>query len=371
MSEHAPVDPDSLFRTALHDLHVTADARMVPFGGWDMPVQYQSILEEHRAVREAAGIFDVSHMGRLEFAGADAGGFLQRIFTCDIDAIAPGAGKYTLICTNNGGILDDTILYRRDATRFLLVCNAGNRLAVLNWLNEHKRPGEDVAMDDRTLQTVMIALQGPQSPARLAAVCAPAAAPNPAYFHWAEASIGGRPAFVARTGYTGEDGFEIITDAEAGRTLWQRLAGMEVQACGLGARDTLRLEAALPLHGNDISLDTNPVEAGLSWAVAWDKSDFIGAAALRAIRASGPLRRLVGFELTGRGIPRSHQTILHQGHAVGQTTSGGIAPTLKKGIGMGYVEPPAAKLGTALDIDVRGTLLPATVVRRPFYRRAG
>jgi len=361
--------PSPLLHTPLHAQHVELEARMVPFGGWDMPVQYASILEEHRAVRQAAGIFDVSHMGRIEFTGAGVDAFLQRLFTCNVTAIAPGQGCYCLLCTESGGILDDTILYRRTASAFLLVCNAGNRPAVVAWLERWKQPGEAVAWEDRTEQTVMIALQGPQAPERLADLGGGALAEALTPFTWVDGVIAGQQALVARTGYTGEDGFEIIAEAAAGSFIWQALVDGDVTPCGLGARDTLRLEAALPLHGNDISPNTNPVEAGLLWTVALDKGDFLGAAAIRAMEAQGPARRLAGLEVVGRGIPRSHQPVLAGGRQVGEVTSGTFSPTLQKGIGLAYVESAYAKPGIDLTIDVRGTLVPATVVRRPFYRR--
>ena len=364
-------ESSSLLVTPLHDQHVELAARMVPFGGWDMPVQYLSILDEHRAVREAAGIFDVSHMGRIEFAGAGAGAFLQRLFTCDVSAIEPGHGRYCLLCTESGGILDDTILYRRSPEAFLLVCNAGNRLAVLAWLDRWRQPSDAVAWQDRTLETVMIALQGPQAPQRLADLGGGDLATGLPYFGWAEGAIAGQHAFVARTGYTGEDGFEIIAEAAAGSFIWQALVDGDVTPCGLGARDTLRLEAALPLHGNDISPETNPVEAGLLWTVALDKGDFLGAGVIRQAKEQGPAHRLVGFEIVGRGIPRAHQDLLVDGRSVGTVTSGTFSPTLQRGIGMGYVETSLAKIGIDLTVDVRGAMTPARIVRRPFYKRAG
>lgn len=354
--------------TCLHSRHEALGARLVDFAGWHMPIQYQGgILKEHRAVRERVGMFDVSHMGRVEFSGADCVPYLQRIFTCDVAALRPGQGKYTLICTEDGGILDDTILYCRRTDSFLLVCNAANTPPVLAWLHRWKEPGQTVTIQDVTSATGMIALQGAESPSILAQLATVNDLP---YFHWTETAVHGGQAAVTRTGYTGEDGFEIIATARHAEALWDRLVELGVTACGLGARDTLRLEAALPLHGNDISPKTNPIEAGLGWAVALEKpASFVGQEAIQKVKEAGLVRRLAGFELTERGIPRSHCPLLHDGQAVGEATSGGWAPTLKKGIGMGYLTATLAKVGTPIEVDIRGTKAAATVVRRPFYRR--
>ena len=357
--------------TCLHDNHLALGARMVPFGGWDMPIQYSGILEEHRAVRQVAGAFDVSHMGRVEFSGPDCIPYLQRIFTCEVAALEPGLGRYSLICTEQGGILDDTILYCRSSDSFLLVCNASNTPVVLDWLSQWKTPGQRVSIDDYTGATGMIAIQGPKAQEQLSALANPKVLQGLAYFHWVETSVAGNTALVARTGYTGEDGFEIITTAAAATGLWQALIDRGVTPCGLGARDTLRLEAALPLHGNDISLETNPVQAGLLWTVALEKGPFIGREAILQAKQEGTQERLAGFELTERGIPRAHYRILVEDAEIGHVTSGGYAPTLNKGIGMGYLLTQYTKIGTCISIDVRGTKIPAQVVRRPFYKRSG
>jgi len=363
--------PEALKTTCLHDAHLALGARMVPFGGWHMPVQYSGILDEHRAVRTAAGCFDVSHMRRIDFTGPDCVPYLQRIFTCDVASIEPGQGKYNLICVENGGILDDTILYRRAADAFWLVCNAANSPAVQDWLNRWKAPEHRVTLADRTAETGMIALQGPQAEAHMASLGDPAFARKLAYFRWAETRIADIEAVIARTGYTGEDGFEIVLPADRAPELWDILMRRGVKPCGLGARDTLRLEAALPLHGNDISLKTTPVAAGLLWTVALDKGDFLGRSAILREKEEGPAERLIGFELTERGIPRQHHRLLHQGADVGEVTSGTLGPTLNKAIGMGYVRADLAKIGTEITIDIRGALTRAKVVRRPFYKRAG
>lgn len=357
--------------TCLHARHEALGGRMVDFAGWHMPIQYQAgILEEHRAVRESVGMFDVSHMGRIEFSGADCVPYLQRFFTCDVAALQRGQGRYTLMCTEDGGILDDTIVYCRRPDSFLLVCNAANTTPVLAWLRQWKQPGQRVNLQEVTAVTGMIALQGPESPRILSQLADPAVLEGLAYFHWTETGVRGSQAAVARTGYTGEDGFEIIGTAPHVEALWDSLVELKVSPCGLGARDTLRLEAALPLHGNDISPRTNPIEAGLGWAVALEKpASFLGQAAIRRVKEVGPERRLVGFELRERGVPRAHCPLLHDGQAVGEATSGGWAPTLRKGIGMGYLPMALAKIGTPIEVDIRGTRAPATVVRRPFYKR--
>jgi len=356
--------------TCLHSRHEALGARLVNFAGWHMPIQYRGILEEHRAVRERVGMFDVSHMGRIEFAGRDCVPYLDRIFTCNVATLAPGQGKYTLICTDDGGILDDTILYCRRPNSFLLVCNAANTAAVLEWLRRWQDPDQQVSVLDVTRVTGMIALQGPESSRLLGTLAGPSAVQSLDPFRWVETAVHGGQAAIARTGYTGEDGFEIIGTAGHVATIWDRLAELLVTPCGLGARDTLRLEAALPLHGNDISLMTNPIEAGLGWTVAPDKAGpFFGQVAILRVKAAGPDRRLVGFELLERGIPRAHCPLLYEGHAVGEATSGGWAPTLRKGIGMGYLPAGLEKTGTPIVVDIRGTMVPAVVVRRPFYRR--
>lgn len=355
-------------QTCLHSRHEALGARLVDFAAWHMPIQYQGgILKEHTAVREAVGMFDVSHMGRVEFSGVDCLPYLQRIFTCDVGVMEPGQGKYTLICTEEGGILDDTILYCRRPDSFLLVCNAANTPPVLKWLQRWKEPGHAVRIQDMTAATGMIALQGPKSPGIMTQL---ATLPDLPYFHWTETALHGGQAAIARTGYTGEDGFEIIATARHSEAIWDRLVELGVAPCGLGARDTLRLEAALPLHGNDISAKTNPIEAGLGWAVALEKpAAFVGQEAIRKAKDAGPERRLAGFELIERGIPRSHSPLLHESRPVGEATSGGWAPTLKKGIGMGYLPAALAKVGTRIEVDIRGTQAPGTIVRRPFYRR--
>ncbi len=362
---------EDLLTTCLHQEHLALGGRMVPFAGWHMPVQYESIIGEHHAVRRQAGIFDVSHMGRLYFSGAGCGDLLQRVLTCDVSKIDPGHARYALICLEAGGILDDVILYNLGKGEYLLICNAGNTPAVLGWLAQWTQPGQQVAIDNRTAATAMIALQGPQAVAHVNDLLGAAnQAVQLKAFQWTESLWRSQPLFVARTGYTGESGFELILGADDAPALWQALVERGVAPCGLGARDTLRLEACFPLHGNDISPETNPAQAGLLWTVALDNGDFIGREAIAQAKDAGTATRLIGFELTQRGVPRSHCDLLSQGQVVGQATSGGHSPTLEKGIGLGYVPAALTKVGTELEVDIRGNRVPARVAQRPFYKRA-
>ena len=362
-------NPETLKTTCLYEHHRALGARMVEFAGWSMPIQYGSILEEHQAVRTAAGLFDVSHMARIEFSGPDCIPYLQRLFTCDVERLEPGHARYTLLCIEHGGILDDTLLYCRWKDSFWMVCNAANTPAVLDWLHQWKDPNHRVTLEDRTAATGMIALQGPAAEEHLAALADAALVRTLAYFRWTQAPVVGVQTLLSRTGYTGEDGFELIAPAEHVPALWQALVNSGVMPCGLGARDTLRLEAALPLHGNEITPQTTPVHAGLLWAVALDKGPFLGREAIAKAREEGTAERLVGFEVTGRGIPRPHCPILAQGKVVGTASSGGFAPTLRKGIGLGYVSADLAHPNVDVAIDIRGAIVPARTVRRPFYKR--
>ena len=361
----------NLLRTPLFDSHVALGARIVDFAGWAMPVQYASILDEHRAVRSASGMFDVSHMGRVIVAGADALSFLQWTIASDVRKLEPERGLYSVICNDDGGIRDDVILYQLAADRYYLVCNAANRSAVLVALAQYQANFTDAAFQDVTATTGMIALQGPEAAHQLAGLGddGPHLAAEMTPFACAQATLAGESALVARTGYTGEDGFEIMAPADAIRTLWTRLVEQGVKPCGLGARDTLRLEAALPLHGHDIGPDTDPIAAGLGWVVSLDKGPFVGYDKIARVKTDGPARRLVCFVVTGRGIPRAGYALVKDGQAVGETTSGSVGPTVQKNIGMGYVPAKLAATGTVRDVDLRGTLTPVRIVRRPFYRR--
>ncbi|MEX0785572.1 MAG: glycine cleavage system aminomethyltransferase GcvT [Dehalococcoidia bacterium] len=355
--------------------HRKLGARFAPFAGWEMPVQYAGIVEEHNAVRQRAGVFDVSHMGRLFVAGNDAGRALRRSLTYKVDQLSESEAHYALLCADDGGIIDDVFVYRLDGVRFLVINNAANVEAGVARIASFVEPGADVELLDRQSTTTMLALQGPDAQAHLSSIIGP----DPEALgrqRCVELEFQGYKLFVGRTGYTGEDGFELITSAEAGAHLLQQLVADGVAPCGLGARDTLRLEAALPLHGSDIDATTNPWEAGLGFAVTLDdaavggRAEFAGRAALVASKEAGLSRKLACLRATGRGIMRHGCDVLHAGQVVGRVTSGGFSPTLNVSIAMAYLPVEVAKEGTAVEVDVRGKPLPAAVVRRPFYRRS-
>ena len=359
----------TLRHTALFDLHERQGGRMVPFAGWSMPVQYKGIVDEHNAVRHRAGVFDVSHMGRLFVAGADAERLLRSAVTYNVAKIAEGRGNYALLCNEQGGIIDDPYIYRLDPQRFLVVGNASNAdrdLAQIRWLVQ---PEMDVDLIDRQEQTVMLAVQGPAASGHMARIIGPEVA---ALEHRActELPFMQYKLFVSRTGYTGEDGFEIVTSPEAGRAIWRQLLAGGVEPCGLGARDTLRLEAALALWGNDIDETTMPYEAGLGWVVSLDDgADFVGRDALVRIKAEGVSRKLTCLKTEDRGVMRDHCPILRGGAQVATVASGGFSPTLGVSIAMAYLPQELSKYGTELDVDVRGRMLRAVVVRRPFVTK--
>ncbi len=369
-----------LRRTPLYDQHIALGARMVPFAGWEMPVQYQGIVDEHHAVRPRAGLFDVSHMGRLEVTGPDALPFLRRLVTYDVTKLEAGRGHYALVCREDGGILDDVYVFclapagggsaSGGEERYVVVSNSVNADRIRDWSDQHLGPSPRVSLTDCQAETAMIALQGPQAADHLAALASPDLTLELRRHRCAEVEIAGVRSFIARTGYTGEDGFEIILPAEAAANLWRALVEGGVQPCGLGARDTLRLEAALHLYGNDIDTTTNPFEAGLGWVVTFDDgADFLGRDALLGIREADVRRRLTCLKAEERGVMRAGCPILHDGRPIGELTSGGFSPTLGVSIGMGYLPTDLATEGTELQVDVRGRLLRARVVKRPFYKR--
>jgi aminomethyltransferase len=346
----------TLQRTPLHDRHVALGARMVPFAGWEMPVQYEGVMREHRAVRTNAGAFDVSHMGEIEVEGPRALELLQGLLSNDLDRLGPGDAQYTLLTNERGGIIDDLIAYRLGEFRFLLVVNASNRAADFRWIKEHEISGSDVR--DVSDEYALIAVQGPNAIAKLGL--------QPAkQFTFAEERIDGVEAMVNRTGYTGEDGCEILCMAEDAVALWDAVLARGAVPCGLGARDTLRLEASLPLHGNDIGPDTDAIEAGLGWTCALDTKEFTGSDVLRRVKEEGPARKLISFVMEEKAVPRQGMPIV----GGGVVTSGSHSPMLDAGIGMGYVPTAHAAPDTALTIDVRGKLRKARVVKRPIYRR--
>jgi aminomethyltransferase len=353
-------------RTPLHDWHVSHGARMVEFAGWDMPVQYTTITQEHSAVRTAAGMFDISHMGRLSFGGPDALDLIQQVFSNNAATMKDFQVRYGLVCNDSGGIRDDILVYRWPYG-WAMVVNASNRDKIVAWLEQHKGP-RNVQIVDQTTTTCMIAVQGPQA----AVLCEGLTAANLSelgYYHAVPTQYRGRACVASRTGYTGEDGFELMVGAAQAVELWEDLAARGATPCGLGARDTLRLEAAMPLYGHELSEEIDPFQAGLNWAVKMDKGDFLGRAALERRRQDPTLRRRVGLELEGKRIAREGAAVLQSGREVGRVTSGTLSLTLNRSIAMAYVDPDLTAAGTACEVDIRGNPVPARVVPLPFYRR--
>jgi aminomethyltransferase len=330
---------------------------MVPFAGWELPVQYEGVIPEHRAVRTDAGVFDVSHMGELEVEGPQAAPLLQSLLSNDLDRIEPGQAQYTLLTNESGGVIDDLIVYHLERCRYLLIVNASNREGDFRWLKEREVSGSDVR--DISDEYGLLAVQGPNAIAKLGLPEAPA-------FTFAEAVIDGTQAMVNRTGYTGEDGCELLCMAEDAGALWDAVLARGVTPCGLGARDTLRLEACFPLHGNDISPETDPISAGLGWTCALAK-EFTGVEVLREVKERGPERRLAAFVMDEKAIPRQGMPI----EGGGEVTSGSHSPMLDVGIGLGYVPSERATAGSELTIDVRGKPRRAHVVKKPIYQREG
>ena len=353
---------------ALSDLHKELGARFAPFAGWEMPVQYAGIVEEHKAVREHAGVFDVSHMGRLYVSGVGAAATIRRAVTYKVDQLSVGEAHYALLCDDDGGILDDLFVYKLDAHRFLVVNNAANVEVGRERFEAALLP--DASMEDEQANTIMLALQGPEARRLLAGVLGSDEVLALKARRCGEFKYEGGTLFAARTGYTGEDGFELVLSNEAGDRLLQALVDASVAPCGLGARDTLRLEAALPLYGNDLDTTTNPWEAGLGFAVTLDDGvEFPGREALAASKEAGLDRKLSCLKATGRGIMRAGCEILHGGQTRASMSSGGFSPMLGVSIGMAYLPFGLTDVGTELEVDVRGKPVPATVVPRPFYRR--
>jgi len=345
----------TLSRTPLYERHVALGARLVPFAGWEMPVSYDGVISEHRAVRTDCGVFDVSHMGELEVEGPRARELLQSLLANDLDRIGPSRAQYTLLTNERGGIVDDLIVYELGPCRFLLIVNASNREADYEWLKGRELRGSDVR--DVSDDYALLAVQGPRSIERLGLDPAPA-------FTFAEATVDGLECLVGRTGYTGEVGTELLVSADDASALWDRVVERGAVPCGLGARDTLRLEVCYPLHGADITPETDAISAGLGWVCALDK-DFTGVEELRRVKEAGPSRRLVAFVMRDRAVPR-------QGMAIaggGEVTSGTHSPMLDRGIGLAYVAASAAEPGRELTIDVRGRERRAEIVRKPIYER--
>jgi aminomethyltransferase len=362
-----------LQRTPLHDRHVALGARLVGFGGWEMPLQYEGIIPEHHAVRQRAGLFDLSHMGELWLSGPGAAAGLAYALVTDPGRLAPGRAHYSMICAPDGGIIDDLIVYRVADERFLVVPNASNAPVVAEELRL-RLDGFDAALDDASLRTALVAIQGPLARAILEPLSDVELA-GLRYYAIAEGHAAGVPALVARTGYTGEDGFELFLHRGDAAAAWDRLsqAGADggLVPAGLGARDTLRLEAGMALYGNELDRETTPFEAGLDRLVRFEKGDFVGQQALERAQATGPRKRLVGIAMRGRGIARHGYPVHQVGEAAacGVITSGTLSPTLRQAIAMAYVPTEAATPGTMLEVGIRGTRVDAEVVPLPFYRR--
>jgi aminomethyltransferase len=368
-----------ILKTPLHAWHVAHGGRMVEFGGWSMPVQYTSIVEEHNACRNKAALFDVSHMGRLRIQdtrseGNEAEAWLDSLLTRKVLGMTPtGKARYSLMCQESGGILDDVILFRsvessagQERPYFFLVVNASNRDKIVAWMNG-RRPAT-VELIDQTLATCMIAIQGPQAVSLLQKLTDQPlnALKN---YQATHAKVCGVPAFVSRTGYTGEDGCEIVAAASAAESIWNQLVAAGALPAGLGARDTLRLEAAMPLYGHELSETINPLQAGLNFAVNLEGRTFIGSAALQQASQNPQLPRRVGLKLAGRRVPREHYAVYHGDRQVGEVTSGTFSPTFNAPLAMAYVEPNVANVGQSLTVDIRGSREPAEVTTLPFYRR--
>ncbi len=350
-------------QTPLHPQHLAAGARMVDFAGWEMPQQYCSVKEEHEAVRTSAGMFDVSHMGRFEVRGAGAGDFLQRLVTNDLGRLGPNRAQYNLLCRPDGGIVDDLVVYRTAST-WLVVVNASNREKDLAWLQERASPGVEVV--DRSHELALIAVQGPTSERLLPAEDVDLAAIR--YFALDEGSLAGVPALISRTGYTGEDGFELFVPAAQAGAVWEAVLEAGARPCGLAARDVCRLEAGLRLYGSDMDETTDPFEAGLGWTVKLAKGDFVGREALRRIKEAGPRRELVGLDSDSRTIPRHGAAINHGGREIGHVTSGTYSFWLGRSVAMASVEARTAPVGSQVGIATRSGEGVAAVVPLPFYR---
>lgn len=362
-----------MLRTPLIEQHRIAGAKLVDFAGWEMPIQYSGVIDEYQTVRTKAGLFDVSHMGRVLLSGAGSGPFLQRVTTNDVSKLAVGQAQYSMVCNDRGGIKDDIFVYRTGDKTFLLCVNASNREKILDWIRRQHRVEDDCAIEDRSAVTAQIAIQGPGSRDILVTL-----SPNDIgmlkLHHACEGALADIPCFIARTGYTGELGYELNVSSEKASELWKRLleAGRTqgIKPAGLGARDLLRLEMGYLLYGNDVDEDTTPLEAGAEWTVSFQKGDFVGSKALLAQRQAGVQRRLVAFELMEKGVPRHGFKILDSSsRVIGEVTSGNLSPRLQKGIGLGYVSSSHAASGSSIAIDIRGKVLPATVVKPPFYRK--
>ena len=367
---------EQVFKTALHPWHSTNGGRMVDFAGWSMPVQYSSIIDEHNATRNSIGLFDVSHMGRFFFSGQGIDTFLDGLTTRRVAGMNIGRIRYTLMCNPSGGILDDVLVYhlptQNGDSQFMMVVNASNREKIRDWIVANKPADSQIELTDKTTETVMIACQGPSANALVAEICDTEPA-ELKYYTGTSTQVCGHDAIVTRTGYTGEDGCEIIADNEFAIEIWEELHSRSLAirgaACGLAARDTLRLEAAMPLYGHELGEDINAAQTDLGFAISLKDREFMGRSAIVDARNDESLVRRVGIELEGKRAARQGCPILVSENPVGEITSGTFSPTLQKSISMGYIQPQYAEIGTELAIDIRGKIHQGLVVALPFYSR--
>jgi aminomethyltransferase len=371
MTDTAAVE---LRKTPLHARHRASNARMVPYAGWDMPVEYSGITNEHLAVRTRAGVFDVSHMGEIEIAGKNALAAVQLISSNDASLLQTGQAHYAALTTPHGTFVDDMLVYRMAPSHFMLVVNAANTAKDFAWISEQVSAVGDVAAIDSSSRYALIAVQGPAAREVLQPL-ATIDLGEIGYYRFGYGEVAAARATISRTGYTGEDGYEVFVPPNVADRLWQAILdsgrSADVIPCGLGARDTLRLEAAMRLYGNDIDDTTTVLEAGLGWTIGWKKSGFIGRERLLEQKEKGTSRKLVGFEMTDRGIARQGYPVVSGGRQVGAVTSGTQTPFLKKAIGMAYVPTDSSTVGTEIDIDIRGRVSRARIVALPFYSRTG
>ncbi len=368
-----------LKRTALFEEHQKLGGRLIDFGGWELPVQYSGVLDEHPACRTAAGLFDVSHMGEVHVHGSDAEAFLNFLVTNNVAKIANGQAQYTAMCNYDGGIVDDLIIYRRSPTDYLVVVNASNTEKDFHWMlevhQENERKFPEVRIENQSAQWTQIAIQGPKAAEILQKLTSTPLSEIKTYWFTEGQVLDEIPSILARTGYTGEDGFEVYVPWDSGPAVWNALLEtgrpLGLKPCGLGARDTLRLEMKYPLYGHELSDATNPLEAGLSWVTKLEKDDFVGKAAILKAKEAGLKRQLVGLKLTERGIPRQGYSVYTADGArqIGELTSGTQSPSTKEAIGIAYVERELAKIGTPISVDIRGTKVKGEIVPTPFYKR--
>ncbi len=359
-------------RTPLYEEHKKLGAKIVPFAGWEMPLSYAGVLEEHRATRSGVGLFDISHMGRIEVTGPASAALLDRVATSSVKKLAVGGMQYALACNEQGGILDDIMIYRFGEQRYFVCANASNAEKIFQWLTKQAADFSGVEVIDRSAELAQLAVQGPRS-RDLMKPLTEADLDRLKLRHCIETKVAGVPMRLSRSGYTGELGYELYLPADRARKVWETLlhkgSAHGLKLCGLGCRDTLRLEMGYPLYGNDMDETTTPIEASLEFTVDFKKDDFIGREVMIRQKENGISRKLIGFELLRRGVPRHGHTIFSDGKEIGVVTSGNHSPSLNKGIGMGYVQTLFAELGGEILIDIRGNAVPAVIVERPFYRK--